>query len=125
MTPVRGWRVMLRLKKMDENGVTRASPTQSALTFITPMATLPFAADDFPDPCSVDCGYVLNDLGTRIDHVLVAARDGDSVLWSYAIDRAAPASADFTVPHVPASPSSPATIITVPDVGADRKKIRD
>ncbi len=119
-------RVMLRLKKMDENGVTRASPTQSALAFITPMAPLPFTSADFPDPCSVDCGYVLNDLGTRIDHVLIAARNGDAVLWSYAIDRAAPTTATFTLPHAPASPSSPASIITVPDVGgADRKKTRD
>ena len=51
---------------------------------------------------------------------------GDAVLWSYAIDRAAPTAVAFTLPHAPASPSSPASIITVPDVGvADRKKTRD
>lgn len=115
-------RVNVRLKKMDENGYTRASPTQAALSFITPMAALPFSSpDDFPDQCSVDCGYVLNDLRTRIDHVLVAARNGDAVLWSYPIERDAPSIVP-TLPIAPIAPTSPATIISVPDSAAARRK---
>jgi hypothetical protein len=61
-------KVVVRLKKMDERGYTRAATTQATLAFITPMAPLPFAGeDDFPDQCSVDVGYVLNELGTRIE----------------------------------------------------------
>ncbi len=58
-------KVVVRLKKMDERGYTRAATTQATLAFITPMAPLPFAGeDDFPDQCSVDVGYVLNERGS-------------------------------------------------------------
>ncbi len=118
-------KVVVRLKKMDERGYTRAATTPATLAFITPMAPLPFAGeDDFPDQCSVDVGYVLNDLGTRIDDILVAARNRDAILWSYAIARDAPSATEL-LPQAPVSPSSPATIIAVPDAGVERKKTGD
>jgi hypothetical protein len=115
----------IRLKKMDERGYTRAAPTQATLAFTTPETPLPFSQEDFPDLCSVDVGYVLNELGTRLEDILVAARDRDAVLWSYAIDRGAPATATATLIPAPLAPTSPASIIRVPGAEADRKRKRD
>lgn len=118
-------RVAIRLKKMDERGYTRAAPTQATLAFTTPEKPLPFSQEDLPDLCSVDVGYVLNELGTRLEDILVAARDRDAVLWSYAIDRGAPATATATLIPAPLAPTSPASIIRVPGAEADRKRKRD
>ncbi len=115
--------VVVRLKKMDHRGYTRASPTQAALAFTTPDIPLPFADCDLPDLCSVDVGYVLNDLGTKIEHILAAARDQEAVLWSYEIERDTPsATANITMPASPAG--SPATIIRVPGAAGMRKKTK-
>ena len=120
-----GRRVAIRLKKMDERGYTRAAPTQATLAFTTPALPLPFSSEDFPDLCAVDVGYVLNELGTRLEDILVAARDQDAVLWSYAIDRGAPATAGATLFPAPVAPTSPASIIRVTGADADRKRTRD
>jgi hypothetical protein len=121
-------RLVVRLKKMDEHGVTRAAPTQAALGFILPHKPLmlPFAPEDVPpETPSIDMGYVLNELCTRIEQKLVAARYGDAVLWSYPFGAEA-AAADAVLIPAPKPPASPASIITVPDdAAAKRKKSED
>ena len=75
--------ILLRLKKMDRRGYTRAIQTQACLAFTNISPRLPFDLMDVPELAIVDMGYVLNDLETKIDHILVAARFGESVIWSY------------------------------------------
>jgi len=41
---------------------------------------------DVPNVHKVEVVYVLNDLQTRIEQVLVAARDGDVCLWNYDLE---------------------------------------
>jgi hypothetical protein len=112
---------VIRFKKMDERGYTRAQPTLATMAFTTPNSVLPFDSEYVPERFTADVGYVLNDLGTRIDHILVAARNGDAVLWSYEIPRATPM-ADFIIPVAPTAPSSPASIISVPGAPAEKKQ---
>lgn len=111
-------RLVVRVKKMDARGVTRALKTQATLGFIDPDAPLclPFAASEVPPTTpSVDMGYVPNDLETKIDYKLVAARNGGAVLWSYEFGKAAAATADVTlITTPPAAPTPPSTIISVP-----------
>lgn len=113
-------RLVVRLKKMDYRGYTRSAPTQAALAFTTPEARLPFAYDDVPDLCAVDVGYVLNDLGTKVEHILAAARDHDAVLWTYEIARAIPTSTASIIPVAPLD--SPASIIRISDERRRKKK---
>lgn len=115
-------KLVLRIKKMDKRGYTRASPTQATFALTTPNMPLPFASEDLPDVCTADMGYVLNDLETRIDAVLVAARHGDAVLWSYPADDDAGTAVIPTAVISPApKPSQPATIIKLPVKPAAKK----
>lgn len=101
--------LVVRLKKMDKRGYARAIPTQAtmALTNELPLA-LPFSENDMPHVHVVDVGYVLNDLETTIDSILVAGRYGESVIWSYEADRGAAASLVATItPVAPLSPPRP------------------
>ncbi|MER9618874.1 hypothetical protein [Mesorhizobium sp. M0207] len=114
--------VVVRLKKMDRRGYTRAQPTQATLAF-TNVCSLPYAHDEFPEIHTVDFGYVLNELETKIDTILVAARFGESVIWSYvANDDAedAPVVGTISPPLAPASGTA-ATIIKLPVTHKDRK----
>lgn len=118
--------LIVRLKKMDKRGYARAIPTQAslALTNEVPM-TLPFSENDVPHVHVVDVGYVLNDLETAIDSILVAGRFGESVIWSYEADRGAAANVVATItPIAPLPPSAPRTgsIIKLPN---NRRDIKD
>lgn len=111
--------LVLRLKKMDRHGYTRAQPTQATLGFTNEMP-LPFAGDDIPDVHTVDFGYVLNELETKIETILVAARYGESVLWSYPTDGREDAGV-IAVISPPSTPPSTASIIKLPVNRIDRK----
>lgn len=118
-------RLIVRLKKMDKRGYARAIPTQAtmALTNEVPLA-LPFSENDMPHVYAVDVGYVLNDLETAIDSILVAGRHGESVIWSYEADRGAAAGVVGTItPVAPLSPSAPSagSVIKLPINRQDRK----
>lgn len=118
-------KLVVRLKKMDKRGYARAIHTQAtlALTNEVPLA-LPFSENDLPHVYVVDAGYVLNDLETAIDSILVVGRHGESVIWSYEADRGAAAGMVATItPVAPLSPSSPTTgsVIKLPVNRQDRK----
>jgi hypothetical protein len=70
-------KVLLRLKKMDPRGYTSAIQTQANLAFTNVTSVLPFLPEEVPEVFTVDMGYVLNDLSTKIEHILVAGRFGD------------------------------------------------
>ena len=112
----------VRLKKMDRNGFSRAFPTQTALALTnTPDTPQLFDSSDMPDIFNVDMGYVLNELETRIDHILVAARFGEAVLWSYEANRGA-ATPTGTITPPPALPLSPGRVIKLPVNRKDRSE---
>jgi hypothetical protein len=114
-------KVVVRVKKMDRRGYTRAQPTQATMAF-TNVIPLPFTSDEMPSIYTVDFGYVLNDLETKIETILVAARYDDAVLWSYTADDLAdaPIVGTITATLAPMSGTA-ATIIKLPVVHKDRK----
>lgn len=73
--------VLFRFKKGDARGMSRNYPTQTALTFHDPQQVFP----GFPELVRVDVVYVLNQLETRVERVLVVARNGGRKLWDYAL----------------------------------------
>jgi hypothetical protein len=75
-------KVLVRLKKGDSNHLGSNIETQAVLAFTDPQLTIP----GLPDVQKVDIVYVLNDLQTEIDRVVVTARNNDVRLWSYDIE---------------------------------------
>lgn len=73
--------VALRFKKANESGVGSNIKTQATLGFVEQQQELP----GIPGVHKVEMVYVLNRLQTKIDQVLVVARDGDHCLWSYEV----------------------------------------
>lgn len=115
--------LIVRLKKMDQRGYARAHPSQ-ALLALTNVSPLPFSHTDFPDIYAVDFGWVPNDLETRIESILVAARFGDAVIWSYLANSEAdeaPIVGTIVPPAGPAGPPKAGTIIRLPVERKDRK----
>jgi hypothetical protein len=114
-------KVLVRIKKMDQRGYTRAQPTQATMAF-TNVLPLPYADHELPTVHSVDFGYVLNELETRIDDILVAARYGDAVVWTYVADQVgeAPIVGSISPPLAPVSGTA-ASIIKLPENQKDRK----
>ncbi len=73
--------VALRFKKANDKGLGSNIQTQATLGFVDQQQQLP----GLPNVHKVEVVYVLNRMQTRVDEVLVAARDGDVCLWSYDI----------------------------------------
>ena len=74
--------VLARFKKADENKLGRNIPTQSALDFANPHCLF----QDLPhSTAKIEIVWVANELQTDLEHVLVVARDGARLLWSYEI----------------------------------------
>jgi hypothetical protein len=112
-------RLVFRFKKGDDIGLSRNIETQASLAFNDPQQTLP----ELPDVGRVDIAYVLNPLETLIDRVLVVARDGDRVVWSYPIF---PRPADILpfptpFPVRPIPPAPPGNVVQLPPA-ANRKE---
>jgi hypothetical protein len=76
-----GGAVALRFKKANENGLGSNIKTQATLGFVDQQQELP----GMPGVHKVEMVYVLNRLQTKIDQVMVVARDGDACLWNYEI----------------------------------------
>lgn len=115
-----GRTLVVRLKKMDGRGVSRAIPTQATLTLTNALDAPLFDGSEVPPIFYVDMGYVLNELETKIDDILVAARFGEAVIWSYEADRGATAAAGVITP-APIVPLSPGRVIKLPVNPKDRK----
>jgi hypothetical protein len=75
-------RLLLRFKKASGNGLGSNIPTQAVLAFTDPQMLLP----GIPDVQKVEVLYELNDLETKIERVVVVARDGDRKIWEYEIE---------------------------------------
>ena len=72
--------IVFRFKKMDEDGFSQNFPTRFSLDY-NEQLELP----DVPSTIRVDIGYVLNDLKTEIEKVLISRRDGNRILWKHEI----------------------------------------
>jgi hypothetical protein len=73
--------VLFRFKKGDDAGVTANIPTQIALAFHDHEQDL----FGLPEVNRVEVIYQLNMLETEIVDVLVVARDGNAIAWSYSL----------------------------------------
>jgi len=102
--------VCARFKKGDDNKLGQNHPTQASLAFEYADSQLP----GFPaETAKVEFIWLANEINTRLEHVLVVARDGDSLLWDYVIESDA---SGAVVPFTPApSPDAPdaGALITV------------
>ena len=74
-------RVLFRFKKADETGLTSNIPTQRALAFHDHEQLL----SGLPEVHRVEIAYKLNRLETEIDDIVVVARNGNAVVWSYSL----------------------------------------
>ena len=109
--------VLLRFKKADDRGLGSNIPTQASLGFIGQQHDLP----GIPNVHKVEVVYALNRLQTQIDRVVVVARDGDALLWDYAIAPATTAEV-ISLPVLPSEPARGARVkIRKADEG-DKKK---
>jgi hypothetical protein len=111
-------KLVFRFKKGDEIGLSSNIETQTALAFNDPQQTLP----ELPDVGRVDIAYVLNPFETLIDRVLVVARDGDRVVWSYPIyPRETETTLPIPLPVRPIPPASPDNVVWLP-TAANKKE---
>lgn len=78
-----GDKVLLRFKKGDKDHLGRNLLTQAVIDFVSVETFLPGMP---PAAAKVEILYSMNDLETEIESVIVAARDGDQMLWHYEID---------------------------------------
>jgi hypothetical protein len=105
--------VCARFKKGDDNKLGQNHPTQASMAFEDADSQLPW----FPEETAkVEFIWLANDINTRLEHVLVVARDGDDLLWDYEIEQNAAAGGGTIMPF-PEPPTPPA-----PQTGNDMVK---
>lgn len=116
--------LVIRFKKGNEKGLTSNIGTQAVLEYNDPEESLSLLG--LPDLIRVDVAYVLNDLQTMVQDVLVVARDNDKVAWSYSIlERAEGAGVPTILPTDPKQPPPADTGLRVPDSEEETKKKQD
>jgi hypothetical protein len=96
--------VFARFKKGDDNGLGQNNPTQASLAFVAADGIFPGLP---PETAKVEFIWLANDIHTRLEHVLVVARDGDRLLWEYEIDSAEEGIGDGTIIPFPQPPTPP------------------
>ena len=96
-----GETVLMRFKKGDEDNLGQNLLTQAVIDFIFVQKNLPGFA---PKAAKIEVLYSASDIDDRIERVVVAARDGDQLLWHYRLDKGS--EADDTIPLVPSITSS-------------------
>jgi len=73
--------VSFRMKKADNSGFTSNYPTQEALAFHDSQQPL----TGIPAAQRVEVTYTLNKAETDISDIVVVAREGDNISWSYSL----------------------------------------
>lgn len=76
-------KVIVRFKKGDEDHLGKNILTQAILDYLDPQQTLPGFP---PEAAKVEIVWTANEIGTAVEDVVVVARDGNTLLWSYRID---------------------------------------
>ena len=77
--------VLLRMKKGGEDNLGCNHPTQTALAFEEADQRFPGFPPQTP---KVELIWVPNDIWTKIEQVLIVARDGEKLMWQYEIPAA-------------------------------------
>lgn len=90
--------VVARIKKAGDDGLGCNIPTQAAMAFMSANRTIPGLPPESP---KIELLWEPNAIWTKVERVLVVARDGDRLLWDYEIVAAADVSA--VAPLVPAA----------------------
>lgn len=75
--------VLARFKKGDEDNLGQNQPTNAVRNFVYAENTLPGLP---PAAAKVEFLYSANDVEDRIERIVVAARDGQNLLWHYQLD---------------------------------------
>lgn len=118
-----GSMLVARFKRGAQNKLGRNVFTQAVMDFIRPEGKL----DGFPpEGGKVEFVYMLNEIQTALADVFVTARDGNRLVWNYAIPAAA-ASAEIIefTPKPPTPPSEDTGDLVTPKLPADDKKKTD
>ncbi|MBB5712973.1 hypothetical protein [Sphingomonas xinjiangensis] len=92
--------VAARFKKAGEDGLGCNIPTQAAMAFMDADRTLPGLP---PETAKIELIWEPNAIWTKVERVLVVARDGDRLLWDYEI--VADAGKGEITPLAPTGPS--------------------
>jgi hypothetical protein len=74
--------VVARFKKAGDDGLGCNIPTQAAMAFMDANRTLPGLP---PETAKIELIWEPNAIWTKVERVLVVARDGDRLLWDYEI----------------------------------------
>lgn len=114
-------RLLLRFKKANGNGLGSNISTQATLAFTDPQMSLP----GIPDVQKVEVLYELNDLQTKIERVVVAARNGDRKLWDYEIEDHRGMAEVVPLPMKAPTPSSLPGIVRLRKKDQDIKSMPD
>jgi hypothetical protein len=99
-----GGTVLGRFKKGNDAKLGQNIPTQAVLAFEDADGVLPGLP---PETAKVEFIWIANDISTRLEHVLVVARDGDRLVWEYPIDDVGGAGAGTVVLFPTQPPPSP------------------
>lgn len=91
--------VAARFKKAGDDGLGCNIPTQAAMAFMDADRTLPGLP---PETAKIELIWEPNAIWTKVERVLVVARDGDRLLWDYEI--VADAGEGEVTPLAPTSP---------------------
>lgn len=117
-------RLVARVKKGNQDGLCSNAETNASLLFEDPQESL--EGLDLPDVWKVDVAYVLNTLATKIEKILVVARDRDAIIWDFEIYSAEAAGAPVpTLPVSPRDPASPSDVLRVPGADRDQNKKKE
>ena len=111
-------RLAARFKQGGDDKLGVSSPTQAAMAFIEADGILPNLP---PETGKVEIVWLLNEIKTKIDALLVVARDGDELIWDYPIND--PRAAEIIpLPTRPtdSSPSEAGDFVK-PKIGPDAK----
>lgn len=96
--------VIGRFKKGDEDNLGQNIRTQAVLDFVDAQHSLPGLP---PAAAKIEFIWTPDLLGSAVESVLVVARDGDNLLWSYEIDPGEPATGAIPLPFQAAPDDEP------------------
>lgn len=99
-----GGQLLARFKKGGDDKLGRNVPTQTAMAFVDADGVLPNMP---PETAKVEIIWLPNEIWTKVETVLVIARDGDRLIWQYEINEAAESGHVVPMPLPPTEPPDP------------------
>ncbi|MEO5806798.1 hypothetical protein [Devosia sp.] len=113
-----GGHLLARFKRGAANKLGRNIMTQAVMDFVMPDGMLPGLA---PEGSKLEFVWMANDIQTRVEDVLVSARDGNRLIWQYGLGSTAGAQIlPFAPRPVPPNDDDTAELVK-PKIPADKK----